>query len=354
MLAWSAAALILGALVQVSQARALGGWSGLIAVGQNSPVRPIIEAQIPQLVVIDGEGHDGQVTYAIALDPSGDSMPRILPHAAYRYRRILLPAIASGFGNLKGNLLLVALTTLTTAGFAIATAAASSVALNLKLQRWAPLAVLLNLGLWLGLQLTTTDAFAFGMGMAGVALFIRGRDIPAIASLAAACLTKETYILMVIGVAAFLWWSQHDRRRALKFGLAAIPLLVWSFYVAQWPNGLETGGNITWPFTGIVEGARVWPSSSVRDLVFLVLTGLAFSCAIAVVFRSRKSLWSFMIWPWLVLGALSSHWIWDLGNNALRAFLPIGTFAVLGILDLRRRLQPVGSAQVSTSEATNT
>jgi hypothetical protein len=60
------------------------------------------------------------------------------------------------------------------------------------------------------------------------------------------------------------------------------------------------------------------------------LAGLGLS---VYVIAKRLSFWSFLIIPWVLLALFSSHWIWDLGNNSLRALAPLATFALFGLLD---------------------
>ena len=81
----------------------MGGIEGLLQVGETSDVRPLIESQLGEVPLAPGSGHDGQIYYAIGLDLDGDEVGPLLDHAAYRYRRILYPLVASGFGLFDGN-----------------------------------------------------------------------------------------------------------------------------------------------------------------------------------------------------------------------------------------------------------
>jgi hypothetical protein len=337
-LTWGLAALALGTLIQFAQANTLGGWSGLLAVGSESPTRFVIQQQLPDLVLVPGDGHDGQTTYAMALDPAGRTMPGAIPEAGYRYRRILLPAIAGAFGAIDGSLLLYSLSSLTAVGFAVAVTLVARIAQDRSLPWATPLAVLLNVGLWLSMQITTPDTLAFAMGLAGVVLYLRSRHILAAIALALAALAKETFVLIAIGLAIHRVWTTRRLRSAVPYAASVMPMSLWWTYVAlRVPGGTSTGGNLTWPFAGIVEASSQWASGSVRDLVFLGLTAAALCLSLVVLARRGLTLWACLIVPWLALAAVSSHWIWDLGNNAVRAFLPLITFGLLGWLDVDRK-----------------
>ncbi len=90
----------LALLLQWLQVQALGGdWTGLVNTGRQSALRPLIEAELGPVSTVEQAGHDGQFSYLIAVDPLGrGEAPQLFDHGAYRYRRILLPALAGGFG----------------------------------------------------------------------------------------------------------------------------------------------------------------------------------------------------------------------------------------------------------------
>jgi hypothetical protein len=286
------------------------------------------------LVVTEGEGHDGQSTYAVALDPFLLSQPPVVPEASYRYRRIVLPLVGSGFGTLKGYLLLAALTSVNLIGFAIACWGAAVVAQARQLPKWLGLAALLNIGFWLSLQTTTPDALAFGLGIVGVAMATRGRHPSAAGFAAAAALSKETYVLVGLGLVMWAWRRLGDRQVAIRYGLALVPAALWSAFLAiTLGEGFATGGNLSAPLVGILTSAPVWLVAHARDQLFTVVTLMALTVAVAALVLGRTSIWKFLIAPWIALALVSSHWIWDLGNNSLRALAPLITFSLFGLFD---------------------
>ena len=331
---WLIAGLLVGLLIQGSQARLTGNWTGLLAGGSDSPLLPVLQRELPGLVVTEGEGHDGQSTYAVALDPFLLSQPPVVPEASYRYRRILLPLLGSGFGAFDGYLLLGSLTTVNLIGFAIACWGAALVAQARNLPPWFILTALLNMGLWLSLQTTTPDALAFGSGILAVALATWGRHSAAAVFVAAAGLGKETYVLIGFGLAIWAWRRLGDGRIAIQYCLALLPAALWSGFLAMsLGEGFATGGNLSAPLAGILTSAQLWPGASARDQLFTAIALIALSAAIAALVIGRASIWKFLLAPWVVLALVSSHWIWDLGNNSLRALAPLFTFSLFGLFD---------------------
>jgi hypothetical protein len=332
---WAILGLVTALAVQVGQAVSLGGWSSLLAVGQNSPLRPIVERELGDAIVIAGSGHDGHVAYVVALDPFALEDPEVVPNAAYRYRRILYPVLAGGFGSVDGESLLWSLVGLNAIGFTMAVYWAGALATIRKLPVWIPLAALLNIGLWLSLQVSSPDVLAFALMLFGLVAHFRGRVGVAVILLALATLTKEVYGLVPLSLAAYAWRSE-SLRRAWPYLTSLLPLGLWSLYlVARLRDPFETGGNLTWPLGGIIDGASSWPTNAARDLFFLAFTGLALIAAGWLVARRPASVWSWLAAPWLALALVSSHWVWDFGNNVARAFLPCLAFAAFGLTDLK-------------------
>jgi hypothetical protein len=331
---WAIVGLGAAVAIQLAQARFYGDWSGLLAVGETSVMRPAIEQHLPGLVVTAGGGHDGQRTYLVGMDPWATWAHQVIPDPAYRYRRILLPALAGGLGLISGRPLLWLLTSLNALSFAAAAAITALVARLRSMAFWAPLAVILNIGIWLSLQVTSPDAFAFAFALAGLMAGLGRRHVLAIGLLSLAALSKETYALVPISMAAYLWIREDQPRRAIAYASSVIPVGLWSaFLTVRMPNPFETADTLTWPFVGIVEGAQSWRLNDTRDIAFLFLTGAAVVLSFVLIAKRPRSLWSWLIIPWLILASTSSHWVWGFGNNPVRVFLPILTFAVFGFLD---------------------
>jgi hypothetical protein len=336
---WLAAGLLVGLAIQTSQARYAGNWSGLLSAGSDSPFLPVLAHELPDLVVFPGEGHDGQATYGVGLDPLLRERPPAVPDASYRYRRILLPLLGSGFGTLDGRPLLIALTSLNLLGFGLACWAAALIAEGRALNGWLAVAALANVGIWLSLQTTTPDAFAFGLMLFGVAVGIRGRTAGSAVLVAAATLSKETYALVGVGLLAWAL-ARRERKAAAGYAMALLPAGAWSVYLAiTLREGLATGGNLGVPFDGIFDAAPLWPGTGIRDQALTALTLAGLGLSVYVTFK-RPSFWSFLIVPWILLAVVSSHWIWDLGNNSIRSLAPVFSFALFSLFEQLKSGQP--------------
>jgi hypothetical protein len=55
--------------------------------------------------------------------------------------------------------------------------------------------------------------------------------------------------------------------------------------------------------------------------------------AIFVTVRRPSGVWPFLIVPWVLLALVSSHWIWDLGNNSIRSLAPLLSFAFFALVE---------------------
>jgi hypothetical protein len=249
--------------------------------------------------------------------------------------------LASGLGLLDGRGLLGALTVVNLLGFVATAAATAMISQRQSQSSWLFLAALLNVGLWLSLQVTTADVFAMGLATMGLAFTLSSRHVPAIWLLVAATLAKETYVVIPIALSAWLGFEMRNRRAALSYLAPILPLAAWYAYVALRLG--ETGANgeaLDWPFFGLMNAATSsWTTASPRDQLFTILSlGILGLGAVATA-RTVKSVWRFLLVPWLVVAAVSSHWIWDLGNNSLRVMAPLLTLSILALAGRRERAQ---------------
>jgi hypothetical protein len=329
----TALALLLAAGLLTLQTSAVDGWAGLLQVGEESELRPFVERQLGPVPLAPGDGHDGQISFAIGTDLTGSEVPELLDHAGYRYRRILYPALSSGLGVLDGQALLVGLIVLAAAGFAVACGSIGHVAARRTLPLWALLGIFVNPGAWLGMWMLTSDALGLGFALAAVAAFISGRSSLTIGLLMAAVLTKDQYLLVAAGLALVQWKSDRVRAGAMVFAPVA-GLAAWSWWVSTTiEGGFTPRGNLALPFAGIAAAMGNWRYSTSQDLVLGWFTLALVLVATAVALWSRRRLWIALIIPWSLLAICSSEWVWNVGNNAARVFAILGAFSVLAYAD---------------------
>ena len=215
MLAWMLLGLVIGSFAQAVHLRSLD-WevAATLRVGVESGAKQVIVEELGPIPVTRGLGHDGQYFYLIARDPLAvNGYADLADDGGYRFRRPLYGWLAGGFGLLSPRAALVGLVVWSIIGFAGATAALADVASLLGARSWAVVGVLGNLGLWLSVQLVTADALAMALAMLAVSLALRRRTGWAVAALAAAALTKDTYLLFAFGLGGWMFFQGATSRR---------------------------------------------------------------------------------------------------------------------------------------------
>jgi hypothetical protein len=338
LLAWFVVGSLMGAFVQWSQVRELGDGdvAALVSVGATSDARRYFEDELGSVPMVPGAGHDGQSSYIVARDPwaTGDAW-RYLDHPGYRYRRMFYPTVAGGLGLLGPRATVYGLALIALVGMGLAAGALADLARRYGTGSWTVLGVIANPGLWLSVKLLTPDALALGLALTAVALWTRDRRGPAVAFLATAALTKDAYLLFALGLAGWAWSEQSVREKLLLILGALTPLTLWGAWVSvRLGEGFAPRGNLSFPLAGLIDSVRGWPSSG--DMFLSVFTILSLLTAGLAALLSRNRLLAWLSWPWVVLGLISSEWVWNLGNNSARAFAPA---LVVGALALSVALQ---------------
>lgn len=300
-----------------AQSASVGGPAGLLQVGETSNLRQLIEGELGEIPLAAGPGHDGQIYYAIGLDLGGAEVPELLDHGAYRYRRILYPAVSAVFGVFDGYALLWSMIVVVVLSTGIAAGGVAAIAARYGFSDWLALVVLLNPGMWLSVRLLTADALAMAaMVLAlGAVLTIRASSAPLFAL---SVLSKDVYLATPAGLAV-----SREKRRWVDLAIATIPLLVWMAWLTfSFGEGFTPRGNLALPITGIIEGSRNWAHFDLAEWVYLGFSLLSVGAGLVFALTRRSRLrWSILLWCLLAL--ISSNWVWDFGNNAARAFAPI-------------------------------
>ena len=354
---WFLVGTLVASVLQWSQSRVMGGVpEGLLFAGTWQEVHTLVVDQLPRTPVFEGYGHDGQIFYAIGLDLRGEWVPDILKSASYRYRRILYPALSSAFGALDGAGLLWGMILLANLPVGLAAGTVSLIVSHFRLSdrrrrfaSWAPLAVVANPSAWLSARLLTADNLALALGLFGVLAFLKRRTWWAASALAAATLAKEPALAFAIGICAYAWF-QREKSTAVRIAFGSgLPMVAWWGYVAAAiGNPLDSGGNVTAPFVGIAQSIPVWPYQSPQNWFYLSVAVAAFATATWILVRGEK-LWRWILAPHLLVAVMSSHLVWHLGNNAMRAFGAIPILAVIGIAIGPRAKSLFSSSDLSLS-----
>lgn len=334
------------------QVAAVGGLAGLLSVGESSNLRPMIEAELGKIPVAPGGGHDGQFTYVIGSDLDGDLVADELDHASYRYRRILLPAVASLFGLLDGTTLLWGITVSNVLSLGLASGALALILDSTGRSPWAQLGLLANPGVWLSIHLSTVDVLAIAFSLVAVAVWLRDRRWVSVGALALAVLAKDQYLLVALSL--FIADARsHSIRHATPFLTApALTLAAWAgVLTVRLGDGFSARGNLGMPLGGIIEASSVWSEVPTKDLALsiLLVAAIALSTALALVPRNRSA--SVFVAPWIAIALLSTDWVWDLGNNSARAFAPLLLWVAFAVTP---GAEPSGRMDAGSVEAAST
>lgn len=338
-LAWALAGAAVGVALLMTQASELGGMEGLLQVGEVSPLRPLIEEQLGEVPLVSHVGHDGQIYYAVGLDLGGQTVGDYFIDPAYRYRRILFSALASGFGLLEGTALLTNMVVIVVVSMAVATGAVAVTAKLLGSTEWLALSVLLNPGMWLSVRLLTPEVVAGALMTVGMLAFLLRRRTTHLA-FSMSVLTKESFLLTPLGLGV----SRH-KRRWLVGAIPTAVILVWSLWGQVTLGGLEgEANNLSLPFVGIFRATEIWPLAGPSDWFYLIFALCLVGFALLLgLFKRGWLRWSLL--GWAALGLCSSEYVWRIGNNAARVFGPI---LILIVLHYGARLLAASGAEPVT------
>jgi hypothetical protein len=326
--AWFLVSAVLALVVALAIAASNGGLSGLLTVGEDFPIRDFVVADLGDIQLASGDGHDGQQYYGIARDPLGrGEVPDLVDNPSYRYLHILYPALAGGFGTFTPEMTLVGMLVMAVAGFGLA--GMSALMLNHQYQGNVTVAqiAIANVGLLLAVRFLLPDALALGLALAGVVLAARGRDRPAAAALALAVLTKTTYLVFPLVLGAWVW--RQARRRAWWLTLVpALPAAVWTVYVFG-RFGASTAGNLSFPFVGFFKAIGLWGDVSTSEMVMALAAALLVAIGAALAIFSTEHLLRWTLLAWVGVGLISSEFVWEFGNNTLRVLAPLWSLAAV-------------------------
>jgi hypothetical protein len=328
---WFLAGVATAAFLIGTQAAAVGGLAGLLLVGEDSELRPFIEAQLGEVPLTSSRGHDGQIYFAIAHDLDGDEVGALIETPGIRFRRPVMPVLTSLGGLLTGRTVLWSTAFWIALGFGVSATAMRELTRIWGVARYWTLALFLYPGFWMATRLFTPDMIALACSLTGLVLFLRRRHAASILLFTVAALTKEVFLVIGLGISA---WAFFEKRRFVGIATAAIPtatLIAYASAVIARFDVAAVDGNFGLPFTGIWGARDDWAftTPSDRGYIFLTLFVLALSTVMLYVSQDRLLRW--LIAPWPVIGIISSEWIWRIGNGTLRSFAPVVLFSALAI-----------------------
>ncbi len=268
------------------------------------------------------EGYDGQFVYFIAADPF--TAPDLIDAPAYRYQRILLPAMARLLSLGQAELVPWVLLLINLAALAGGTAILERLLQAQGVSPWYALTYGLFGGIFMAVRLSVTEPLAYGLVLAAIWLERDEHPWWMAVALALAALAKETTLLFVGGYG--LWLLVEGRwRDAARLGLVAGgAFVIWQavLYSQFGQLGIGSGGARATPFE-IIPYNGFWriytDTGSLR--VFVVFAGLLVPSTII------PSLWALWRSGREALKRAAHPYVYLLlANAAIIPFVPFSTF----------------------------
>ena len=229
--------------------------TGFFTIGSKSTLSPYLEGQ--NILYLSENGYDGQLFLSIAFDPflQNPGTIEVLDLPRLRYRRILYPLLGYilGFGN--PQLIPYAMVGINCLSFILIVFVIS---LYLKKNGigWQSLLTLFIPGTWLVISLSTSDLLNSLLLVTSIYLYKSKRPICTAISLAGACLTRSTSLLIWFAILFTSIWERKWRQLPYLF-FACIPAFIWNIYVLYRLNNqggsLGFSVNFGYPLFGIFE-----------------------------------------------------------------------------------------------------
>lgn len=241
----------------------------------------------PIIVKPHSAGYDGQFYYRLALAPFDlrqDALGIRLDIPPWRMQRIFYPLLSWAVALGRGPLVPAAMLLVNLLGLGAIAALAVRLTRRLKLPAVTPLAIVLWPGFIVALTHDTTEVTSAALVLAALAAYVDDALIGYAVLGAVASLTRETPILVLVGVLCWeLWRAARSGARGLHVyrvlmcGVALLPFLAWRQVLqmlwGQSPQAVGAVHNLDWPLLGaatmlfdIASGARHYSPRHGLDL----------------------------------------------------------------------------------------
>lgn len=272
------------------------------------------------------EGYDGQFVYYIARDPS--SAAQYIDVPAYRFQRILLPALAMLLSLGQTALIPWVLLFINLAAIAIGTALVEYLLQKHGGSRWYALTYGLTFGIFGAVRLSLPEPLAYALVLGGIVLARRESWFWSALLFALAALARETTLLFPTGYGLFLLLNKRWRL-AIVFGFAVLtPFILWQIvlYTHLGTFGVGSGGAQATsfeiiPFAGLLRLITdTPPESHLRILLVIVLPFLLPFVLLPTFWALRRGLKD------LFRRQLSLYTIILLANSLIMLFVPFSTY----------------------------
>jgi hypothetical protein len=324
-------------------------WFDFLTPGRDGPAVEVVRADFPDAHFYAGEGHDGQLFYAIAREPwRFREVSEQLDRPRYRYQRPLLSWLAWALHPTGGGPgLVIALFAVGVLGLFVGGVAVGALSVTLRGPPWLGALFPLMGGSWWALRISGSDGLAAALSFLAIALALRRRGGWAIVVGVGAVLAKESFLLVLIGYA--LW-----RRRRDVVPLVAVPAAVgvawWVVVRATVPAPNRQVAEFGWPLQGLLESAGGWARGEEPIAAFFVVVGIA----LGVLALVKRGLGHPMGWivalQFAFLTVLVPIVLFGRANGP-RAVLPLTVAAVVALATPNWRAAHVMAEPVDESRA---
>ena len=306
-------------------------------------------------VTQDSAGYDGQFYYRLALTPFTSERSALgvtLDDPAYRQQRIVYPLLGWALSFGQPGLVPVSLVLVNLAALFAIGILGSRYAQQSHLPAVWGLVFALYPGFLLVLSRDTVEIVEICFLLGAVVCLRQNRYWVATALLVLAVLTKETALVVAVGILLTLP-KNYDRKQIRPFlSLAAAPILAYALWYTwlnhTWSrspvNETAVKANIGMPFVGLSLFVRsILPPTNHFQWVWLVELLLLLCFVVAVVFVLRQSATSRHIkGSWLLYLALSitlTRAVWVEDWAFLRVLSELYALGIMILLDSRSRLK---------------
>lgn len=288
----------------------------------------------PELVdrAYSDEGYDGQSVYTIAR--YGLAGAPYIDVPAYRYQRILLPALGGALSLGQSAWVEWALLVVNLVALGVGTAYFERLLQELRrppLSRWYVVGFALSLGVFGAARLQTTETLAYGLVVAGIFYMQRDRWQLGGALFALAALGKETTLIFPFAYGLWMLYQRQWGRALVYAPLTLAPFLIWQgvLYAQFGEFGIGSGGEGATgfefiPFMGFLRILTVEGGTQAFALLAPIIGPFVIVPTIWALWQCwrdfRQGTWTF----WTLLLCV---------NAVLMLFIPFSTYReLLGIL----------------------
>jgi hypothetical protein len=313
------------------------GLAGLFQPGTEGSALEVVLEDFEGLEISPNSGHDGQYFYAIAREPMHLSNVAVsLDRARYRLQRPLFPWLAWAlhpFGGGPG--LAISMFVVGTASVLLLALTTSRLSMFLGGGWWPAVAVPILPGVVASLLIGVADTLALALVLLSVYLALWGRTWQAAVAGAAAVLTKEALLVILVGQAIARRQRAEIAAAASAAGTAAG---WWLFLRVTVESNQAQVIELTWPLGGLVDSTSYWMEGTALGGAFnYLLIASSVAAALIVTKRTHPLLGGFIAFA--AFATLLGKHVVGPGYNGTRTLMPALVLSLL-LITTRRATGP--------------